>query len=165
MIRHLLLSLVFLLVNNFIFATTANADEGSASASGPVAEMCIFGEPTIGQLAVNDTSNPTILSSEIGGTPATVPITCNGNATLTVSKPIQTEGKTTTFKSLTAKATSKDLVGLNVDSNSTTPGNININTTEDTASGTIEVNMTADNDGKTISPGQYTFTVTLSSTP
>jgi len=164
MIRHLLISSAFVLASTVTFVATANAQD--ASANGPVADMCVFSEPTIGQLAVNDTSNPTVLSSSLaGGTAAQVDITCNGNATLTVSPPIQTEGKTTTFKSLTAKATSKDLVGLNVDSNSTKPGNININTTEDTASGTIEVNMTADNDGKTISPGQYTFTVTLSSTP
>jgi hypothetical protein len=163
MIRHVLLSTAFMLASTFTFANSANAED--APASGPVAEMCVFGEPIEGDLIPNSTL--TSLSSENGGRSAKVDISCNGNATLTVSKPIQTaiEDGTTVFNSSNLTATARStILGLNVSSSSTIPGNIVANT-GGVAIGTIEVDMVANNGSQKISPGKYTFTVTLTSTP
>ena len=157
MIRYLLLTSAFILASTVTFATSANAQQ--ASASGKVAESCDFTKAVPGELILN--SGGTTLTST-GGTPAKVDIDCNGDAKLTISKPVKNSG-TTTFTKLTATAKNTKL-GLDVSSESGTPGNIFANSNGD-AIGTIEVNMVAENGSQKISPGEYNFTVTLTSTP
>ena len=158
-----------MLVNTFIFATTANAEEGSASASGTVADFCNLGNPIDGNLGVNDPSNPTTLSSSAaGGRAATVDITCNGDATLTISKPIQTKflsGKTA-FSSENLTATAKNSTfGVNVTSEDNSTSKNIFASSSGIADMTLEVNMEARNGSQTISSGEYKFTVTITSTP
>jgi hypothetical protein len=169
MIRHLLITSAFLLVNTFIFATTANAEEGSANASGMVADFCNLGNPIDGNLGVNAPSNPTTLSSSAsGGRAATVDITCNGDATLTISKPVQTKflsGKTE-FSDENLTATAKNSTfGVNVNSESISTSTNIFPGTSGVADMTLEVNMEARNGTQKISPGDYKFTVTITSTP
>ena len=159
MIRYLLLSSAFMLASTVTFAASANAQQ--ASASGIVAESCDFTKSVPGELILNP--GGTTLTST-GGTPAKVDIDCNGDAKLTISKPVQNSGTgTTDFINLTATAKNADL-GLNASSESPVAGNIVANSDGD-AIGTIEVNMVADNGSQKISPGEYNFTVTLTSTP
>jgi hypothetical protein len=154
--RHLLLSSAVILASYFTFATSANAQV----ASGQVATYCDFSNPKSGGLILNPAG--TILSSE-GGTPAQVKIYCNGDATLTISSPLQMKGSSKFLPlGLSARASNKDL-GLNVTSSSPTPGNIFADS-EFNAEGIIEVNMTASHEQR-ISPGEYEFQVTLTSTP
>lgn len=148
-----------MLASTVTFAASANAQQ--ASASGIVAKRCDFIKSVPGELILNPAV--TALTST-GGTPAKVDIDCNSDAKLTISKPVQNSGTgTTTFTNLTATAKNAAL-GLNVTSESLTPGNIFANSDGD-AIGTIEVNMVADNGNQKISPGEYNFTVTLTSTP
>jgi len=165
MIRHLLISSAFILASTVTFITSASAEEPSVMAYGSVADFCDFSNPLPGDLVLN--SGGTALSS-IGGTPAKVNIDCNGNAKLTISKPQQKTGLTgkTEFLPLNLTATAKNTaLGLDINSESTQGGNIFANS-EGEAIGTIEVNMTANNgSGNKISPGEYEFTVTLTSTP
>lgn len=163
MIRHLLISSAFILASTVTLAASANAEEPSVMVYGSVADFCDFGNPLPGDLILN--SGGTALSS-IGGTPAKVDIDCNGNAKLTISKPKQKTGLSgnTLFSDSNLTATAKNTaLGLDVNSESSPTGNIFANS-EGEAIGTIEVNMTAVN-GNKISPGEYEFTVTLTSTP
>ena len=113
-----------------------------------------------GELIIN--SGGTILQSENGGTPASVLIDCNDAATLTISKPKQTDGTTIIDpQQLTATATSTNLPNNISVSSEGSPGNI----PADTQEGKIIVNMKADNGSKKISAGKYSFTVTLTASP
>ena len=163
MIRNLLISSAFMFASTVIFASSANADDPMAY--GTLATSCYLSKLNDGVLAVNDISKPTRLSSTLsGGTPAKVNIDCDGDAQLTISKPDQTKG-TTSFGNLTATATNTAL-GLNVSSNSTSPATGDIFAdTQGEAIGTIEINLVADNGAQNIVPGEYEFTVTLTSTP
>ncbi len=159
MIRYLLLGSAFMLASTVTFTTSANAQQ--ASASGIVAESCDFTKSVPGELILN--SGGTILTST-GGTPAKVDIDCNGDAKLTISKPVKNSG-TTNFSNSNLTATAKNTkLGLDVSSESGTPGNIFANS-DGEAIGTIEVNMVADNGSQKISSGEYNFTVTLTATP
>jgi hypothetical protein len=169
MIRHLLISSAFILASTVTFAASANAEEPAVMASGIVATSCNLIKLNDGVLGVNSTSNPTVLSSSIsGGTPAKVKIDCDGDAKLTISEPQQTttglSGKTV-FSPLNLTATaSNTALGLSVNSKSKPTGDIFANADGD-AIGTIEVNMEANNASQNISPGDYEFTVILTSTP
>lgn len=169
MIRHLLISSTFILTSTAIFVPTANADEPAVIASGIVATSCNFIKLNDGELAVNSTSNPTSLSSsESGGTPAKVKIDCDGDAKLTISEPKQTttglSGKTVFPTSNLTATASNTALGLSVNSKSQPTGDIFANADGD-AVGIIEVNMEANNGSQNISPGDYQFTVILTSTP
>ncbi|MBW4572219.1 MAG: hypothetical protein KME31_30780 [Tolypothrix carrinoi HA7290-LM1] len=159
MIRHLLMSSALILASTVTFATKAYAED--AGASGTVTGNCTFYNAVPGELILN--SGGTILQSENGGTPASVLIDCNNAATLTISKPEQTDG-TTKFldpQQLTATATSTNLPNnINVSSDGST-GTI----PADTQEGKIIVNMKADNGSNKISAGKYSFTVTLTASP
>ncbi len=160
MIRYLLLSSGFILASTLTFTASANAQE--VFASGIVAKSCTFTQSVPGELILN--SGGTTLTST-GGTPAKVDINCNGDATLTISEPVQNSGSgTTVFTTLSATA-NNGVLGLNVSSKSASPGNILAKSKDENAIGTIEVNMVADNGSQKISPGKYNFTVTLTSTP
>ena len=161
MIRHLLISSAFILASTVTFAGNANAEDGSAAAGGTVTDNCTFYGVVPGELIVN--SGGTILQSANGGTPASVLIDCNNAATLTISKPKQTDG-TTKFSDaqLTATATSPSLPNINITSSS----NLSIgNIPADTQEGKIIVNMEANNGSNKISAGKYSFTVTLTASP
>jgi hypothetical protein len=157
MIRHLLISSAFILASTVIFASSANAED--AGADGTVTGNCTFYNAVPGELILN--SGGTILQSENGGTPASVLIDCNNAATLTISKPKQTDGTTIDPQKLTATATSTNLPNINVSSNGSGNGNI----PADTQEGKIIVNMKADNGSNKISAGKYSFTVTLTASP
>ena len=158
MIRHLLISSAFMLATTVTFAGNANAQD--AGAGGTVTDNCTFYGVVPGELIVN--SGGTILQSANGGTPASVLIDCNNAATLTISKPKQTDG-TTKFSDaqLTATATSTNLPNINVSSSNASIGNI----PADTQEGKIIVNMEANNGSQKISAGKYSFTVTLTASP
>ncbi|GAX43115.1 hypothetical protein NIES4075_41270 [Tolypothrix sp. NIES-4075] len=168
MIRHLLISSAFILASTVTFAASVSADEPAAMASGTVATSCYLSKLNDGELGVNSTSNPTVLSSSVsGGTPAKVRIDCDGDAKLTISEPKQTKiiSGTTEFlpENLTATA-SNTALGLSVNSKSKPTGDIFANADAE-AIGTIEVNMEAKNGTQNISPGDYEFTVIFTSTP
>lgn len=158
MIRHLLMSSAFILITTATFATRANAQD--ASAGGSVTGNCTFYNAVPGELILNSGGN--ILQSENGGTPASVLIDCNDAATLTISKPKQTDGTTQFLDTqLSATATSTNLSNINVSSSNASIGNIPAETEE----GKIIVNMKADNGSNKISAGKYSFTVTLTASP
>ncbi|MBD0264777.1 MAG: hypothetical protein ICV78_19250 [Tolypothrix sp. Co-bin9] len=161
MIRHLLISSAFMLTTTVTFAANANAEDGSAGANGTVTDNCTFYGVVPGELIVN--SGGTILQSANGGTPASVLIDCNNAATLTISKPKQTDGTTKFLDAqLTATATSPSLPNINITSSSNASvGNI----PADTQEGKIIVNMEANNGNQKISAGKYSFTVTLTASP
>jgi hypothetical protein len=132
-----------------------------------VSTNCFFFNSLPGELAVN--SGLTVLSSENGGTPATVQIDCNGAANLTISKPQQTSiiPGTTIFSpvNLSATATTNGLSSV-VSISSESPNNVPLPLDGDgEIKGEITVNMLADNGGNKILPGDYNFTVTLTATP
>jgi hypothetical protein len=157
MIRHLLISSAFLLASTVTSAVRAYAQD--AGAGGTVAANCTFYNAVPGELILNDSG--TILQSENDGTPASVLIDCNDAATLTISKPQQTDGTIIDPQHLTAKATSTNLPNINVSSDGSGDGNI----PADTQEGKIIVNMKADNGSTKISAGKYSFTVTLTASP
>ncbi len=157
LIHRLLLSLFIALTSIFAFTINANADEASAEAE--VESNCIFFGAEPGELAVND--NGTILSSSTGGKSATVEIDCSGAATVTISKPSPNSSTgSTTFsaENLSATATSS-ILSKSINSGESA-------TIEAESTGTIKVDMQASTGSSTkITPGTYSFTVTITATP
>jgi hypothetical protein len=171
MIRCLFSSSVLILISILTLATIDNAEgqeQGSATAIGTVADFCNFSEPiNEGELAVNDTSNPTVLSSNLsGGTAAAIKLSSNGDVNLTVNKPEQIEigSGTTKFSPSNLVATAINSFGLNINSNSTDISK-NVFADDGVANMTINVNMEANNGGQKISAGKYKFIVKLTCTP
>lgn len=142
-----------------IFSANANGSEPILNA--PVLVTCNLFGVSEGKLAVN--SNNTVLSSNAsGGIPATMLIDCNGAASLQVDRPQQTNIQTNTTEflpgNLSATATINSLI-IN------SPDNIAIPVDADgEVKGEITVNMQAIHETP-ISPGEYSFTVTLTAIP
>jgi hypothetical protein len=171
MIRCLFFSSVLILTSILTLATIDNAEgqeQGSATASGTVADFCNLNESTDGELAVNDTSNPTVLSSNsIGGTAGTIKLSSNGDVNLTVDKPDQIEiaSGTTEFVKPNLSATATNSFGLNINSNSPDTSKNVFARDAGVADMTINVNMEASNGVQKISAGKYKFIVKLTCTP
>ncbi|AFZ02582.1 hypothetical protein [Calothrix sp. PCC 6303] len=159
-ICHFLLGSAFILISSITLAEGANADEPIMAASVP--NSCdIFSKLSDGELGVNGTN--TILSSNkaYGGSPGLVIVDCAGFVDISISAPAQEEPGTSKTKFPTAglSATATDATStFNIQS-----GTAKKPLPED-YDGQIEVNMTADNQGSTILPGEYNFTVTLTVT-
>lgn len=167
MIRYLLLSFAFMLTHCIIFTKSVNADDGSAG--GDVPGNCTFSNHVDGQLGISQ--DGTVLSSSVGdeGTPASLEIDCSANATLTISKPVQSVVNGTTeflANNLSARATAK-LFSMDTDENLP---DINIESAQPGGNipgnsfGQIKINMEASHSEK-ILPGEYSFTVTITATP
>jgi hypothetical protein len=162
-ICHLLLGSIFILVSSINFPDTANAEppvlDVTAESSCIVEKIESNGN---GKLAVTN-DNKALSSSIPGGKSGLITIDCNGSATVEISKPSQKSGTTTFLESDILSATAN-----NAELNIANPGTFSqpiIDSEGDGYFGEVQVNMEARKNSGLISPGEYSFTVTLTVTP
>ncbi len=160
MLRRSLFACALMLASVVGFASSAKAVTEAVTLSGEVSATCTLLTPVAGTLSPNNAA--TMLSSNVGGTPAKINIDCNGGD-LSVSAPSKTggTGTTTTFDTLKANITTTN--GTKVYS-AVADGAITAPLTA-AETGTAEVNMTASVTTGTIAAGTYDFTVNVTATP
>ncbi len=150
MLRRSLFACALMLAGVVGFASSAKAGNATVQLAVTVPTSCSFGTNTPGVLQLATPTTFTTLTA------ATIPISCNGPATLGVGAPTTATGTTgTTTFTTSATAT--------LNSKNATSGNpaISIDATDN---GPISVSMGATS-GTTIQAGIYNFNVLLTSTP
>jgi hypothetical protein len=142
------------------FAQTATTD---VPFQGIVGKACVFGAPTAGTLGL---STPRNLTSTSGvGSAGTVRLTCTGQATLTVSNPVNTSPLSPlNGTNSSAAATVNDLGNSFIPLNSGASGAIGL--AGQAYDNTLEVNLEVQKTtAGPIPDGTYDYTVTLTAAP
>ena len=137
-------------------AKPASADTAIVPFGGSLAGGCFFGSVTAGSLAFTGAPPTTVT-----GTGGVVPLTCTAAGTLSVAAPATTAshtGTVPTASNVSATVTSSL-------STITSNGSTSVAVPASGAAYPLTVTMTHNNGTTPLTPGTYSYTVTLTATP
>lgn len=155
--HKLIVTSALALGSTIALATTAMAQSVDIEFNGIVPTQCGFENPTNGILAFDFQNSTSRLDSQAaGGAPGQVTLVCNQAATLSVSAPVQTTGPQVFGGSASATVISN--AGSAV-------SNSSVFIPAGASPLPLTVNMAVDNNGNVLTPGNYTYVVTLTVTP